>query len=50
MTETVTVYVPPAVGVPLMMPEDAPIVKVDGNPLALQLNGVTPPAAATVVL
>jgi hypothetical protein len=33
-----------------MIPEDAPIVKVDGSPVAVQESGELPPAAVKVVL
>ena len=50
VTVTFTVYVPPVEGVPVMVPEDGLIDKVDGSPLALQDNGGVPPFAATGVL
>jgi hypothetical protein len=33
-----------------MVPEDEPIDKVDGSPVALQVNGELPPVAATGAL
>ena len=50
VTVTEALKVPVAVGVPLMVPVEAPIANPPGRPLADQEYGATPPETATVVL
>ncbi len=45
MTVTFTMYVPPAIGVPLIIPDVVSIVKVLGNPVALHDIGTFAPRA-----
>ena len=49
VTVIVGVYVPVAVGVPLIVPDEEPMLKPVGRPLAVHEYGVTPPPAVTVV-
>ncbi len=50
VTLMVTAALKTAVGVPLIVPEDEPIVNGLGNPVADQVYGETPPVAAIVWL
>jgi hypothetical protein len=49
VTVTVTAYVPPVFGVPVMVPP-VDIDNVDGRPLAVQVSGELPPVADSGVL